>query len=431
MIVSNLNAFQVEKTPCSLTSFAGLPLVLGLAHHLGLPQELDAIPGLKSRRRGYSVSDHLLALAMTLTAGGEALDDIELLRSDAGLREIVEGSFFPAPNTLGEFLRGFDQGSLWRLGEVSSKLVRRLISHRKLSSLTLDIDASLIESEKEEAQTTYKGFPGYDPLLAWIPELNCFLSGIFREGNASPQSHNLSLLKKCLRLLPKGLQLRFRSDSAAYQEKVVQECVDHGIAFAICADLDVSVVAAIARIPEKAWKIVHRGEDTFALAETVHAPFNNKHLPSFRLIVTRRITWQLELFKSPIKDHAILCSLPDAFSTEGSLDFYTARGTAEKWLGELKNGFGLAKLPCKEFLANAAYFQTSLLAYNLSSAFKLLCLPESWKNFTIKTLRYRLLGQAALVVRHARRLLLKLSESYPYFPVFEQARRSLFAPAPT
>ena len=303
MIVSNLNALQVEKTPLSLTSFAGLPLVLGLAHHLDLPQELDAIPGLKERRRGYSVSDHLLGLAMTLTAGGEALDDIELLRSDAGIREIVEGSLFPAPNTLGEFLRGFDQSSLWRLGEVSSKLVRRLISHKKLSSLTLDMDATLIESEKEEAHTTYKGFTGYDPLLAWIPELNCFLSGIFREGNASPQSHNASLLKKCLRLLPQGLKLRFRADSAAYQQKVVQECVDHGIEFAIGADLDVSVVAAIARIPEKTWKIIHRGEDIFALAETVHAPFNNKHLPSFRLIVTRRFTGQLELFKSPIEDH--------------------------------------------------------------------------------------------------------------------------------
>ena len=69
MIVSNLNALQVEKTPLSLTSFAGLPLVLGLAHHLHLPQELDAIPGLKASRRGYSISDHLPALALTLTVG--------------------------------------------------------------------------------------------------------------------------------------------------------------------------------------------------------------------------------------------------------------------------------------------------------------------------------------------------------------------------
>jgi hypothetical protein len=431
MILQNLNALQVEKTPLHLTSFAGLPLLLGLAHHLNLPSELDAIPGLKMRQRGYSVSDHLLSLGMTLTAGGEALDDVVLLRQDAGLKELFEDSLFPASNTLGEFLRSFDQSSLYRLGQVSSKLVRRLISQRKFSTLTLDIDSTLIESEKEEAHTTYKGFTGYDPLLAWIPELNCFLSGIFREGNSSPQSHNASLLKKCLRLLPQGLRLRFRADSAGYQEKVVQLCVDRDIRFAIGADLDVSVVAVIARIPEAAWKIIHRGEDTFALAETVHAPFNDKHLPSFRLIVVRRITWQLELFKSPIKDHAILSDLPQDCSTEDVLDFYNHRGTAEKWLGELKNGFGLAKLPCKEFLANAAYFQTALLSYNLTQAFKILCLPESWRNFTIKTLRYRLIGQAALVVRHARRFLLKLSESYPYFSIFEQARRSLFAPAPT
>lgn len=48
MIVQILNALQVEKTSNSLTSFAGLPLILGLAERLKLPQELNAIKGVKS-----------------------------------------------------------------------------------------------------------------------------------------------------------------------------------------------------------------------------------------------------------------------------------------------------------------------------------------------------------------------------------------------
>ena len=38
--------------------------------------------------------------------------------------------------------------------------------------MTLDIDSSLVEADKKEAQKTYKGFDGYNPLLAWLDEPN-------------------------------------------------------------------------------------------------------------------------------------------------------------------------------------------------------------------------------------------------------------------
>lgn len=234
MIVQNLNGFQVEKTTNSLTSFAGIPLLLGLAERLKLPEKLNRIPGLKTRRRGYSVADHVLSLAITLIAGGRDLDDVEHLKQDAGLNALLEDSMFPCSNTLGEFLRRFDQTSIWKLGKINAGLIRTLISQRKLSGLTLDLDATLIESYKQEAHKTYKGIFGYDPLLVWIPKLNVFLTGLLRDGNVPPQSHNASLLRKALRLLSKGLPLRFRSDSAGYQPKVVRLCQNNGVQPGFC-----------------------------------------------------------------------------------------------------------------------------------------------------------------------------------------------------
>lgn len=432
MIVQNLNALQVAKTSNSLTSFAGLPIILGLAERLNLPKKLNSISGLKERRRGYTVSDHVLSLAVTLIAGGRDLDDVERLKHDAGLSALFEDSLFPCANTLGEFLRQFDQSSLWHLGEINAGLVRILIAQRKLSTLTLDMDSTIIESYKQEAHKTFKGVFGYDPLLMWIPQLNVFLTGLLRDGNVPPQSHNASILRKSLRLLPKGLHLRLRSDSAGYQTKVVQLCHKHNVEFAIRARLDPSVESAIARLKKKDWKLITRGTELYLIAETVHAPFADEKLPAYRLIVTRKIKHQLELFESPIQDWAILSNLPEEeFSTEGVFDFYNKRGADEKAIGELKNGFGVSKVPCKEFLASTAHFQIALLAYTLTQAFKIFCLPPSWFPLTIQTLRYRLLGQAAMIVRHARRFLLKLSDSYLDFSVFEQARRSLFAPVPS
>lgn len=434
MIVQNLNALQVEKTSNSLTSFAGLPLILGLAERLKLPKKLNGISGLKMRQKGYSIADHVLSLAITLIAGGRDLEDVERLKHDAGLTALLEDSLFPCANTLGEFLRRFDQSSLWHLGKINAGLIRTLIARRKLSGLTLDLDATIIESYKMEARKTFKGCFGYDPLLMWIPELNVFLTGLLRDGNVPPQSHNASLLRKALRFLPKGLKLRFRSDSAGYQsaESADQLCHKHNIEFAIRADMDISVQKSITSIKKKDWKLITRGTEVYLIAETVHAPFRDENLPAYRLIVTRKIKSQLELFESPLKDQAILSSLPEEeFSTEEVFNFYNKRGADEKAIGELKNGFGVSKVPCKELLASSAHFQIALLSYTLTQAFKIFCLPESWFHLTIQTLRYRLIGQAALIVCHARRFFLKLSDSYFDFSVFQEARRSLFAPIPS
>jgi hypothetical protein len=430
MIAQNLHRLKVEKSDQCLTSYAGLPLLSELAHQTGLVEQLDAIPGLWQRQGSYRTSDYIMSLAMTLIAGGEGLDDTRLLRCDPGLNQLTFPTM-PAANTFGEFLRRFGHRSLHHLSRVVSGLgVSNIVGN---GPLTLDIDSSLIESNKEEAAKTYKGFDGYNPLLAWLAEPNVFLGGVFRAGNASPQSHLKSLLKYCRAQLPKNIPLNLRSDSAGYRLDLIDYCQRNGVRFTITADLDSAVRETIEAIPEKHWRLVVRGEDTFLLAETIHVPGgagdNAYKLPAYRLIVTKRLTGQLELFKDPIKHHAILSDFDESWPTERLLDHHNARGTAEKALAELKNGFGLDKLPCKDLFANAAFFQTVMLAYNLVQTFKRHALPEGWRTFCIKNLRFRLLCQAAIVVTHARRLVMKLSAAFPFFEVFEQARWAVMNPA--
>lgn len=431
MIARQSHRLKVEKSKRVVTSFAGLPLLTELAHQTGLIRDLDRLPGLWEREGRFRTSDYVMGLATTLIAGGEGLDDTRLLREDPGVRQLMLPSL-PAPNTLGEFLRRFDHRSLRRLGAANAKQVRRLLSRGAYKRLTLDLDSTLIESHKKEATKTYKGFRGYNPLLAWLAEPNAFLAGLFRQGKASPQSHLLSLLKHCRRLLPKGTKLRLRADSAAYRLDVMGYCAKEGIDFTIGADLDAAVVEAVEEIDWRKAQLLVRGNDTFLLAETVHAPGgaeSKQPLPAFRLIVTKKLSGQLELFKNPIKYRAIITNFPEAWNAEQVLDHHNDRGAAEKAIGELKNGFGLDRLPCGQLQANAAFLQVCLVAYNLVQTFKHVALPKGWRRFGIKNLRFRLLCQAALVVRHARRLSLKLSHTFPFFDVFERARWAVLSPA--
>lgn len=430
MILQNGHRLKVEKSKeVILTSFAGLPLLTELAHHTGLVAALDRLPGLWKRRGTYTSSDYIMGLALTLATGGEGLDDTRVLAGDKGLAQMALPGV-PAANSFGEFLRRFTQRSVQRFGDIVSRQASR--SLKPGETITLDIDSSVVESDKKDAKRTYQGVDGYNPLLAWVDELDMFLGGVFREGNASPQSHIASLLRYCHRRIPGGVKVRVRSDSAGYQIKVMRACRRYGYEFAIRADLDSSVRATIERIPEHAWQLVVRDNDSFLLAETVHAPGDvgrrdQASLPAYRLVVIRR-TGQLDLFREPIEYYPIITDLPANMNAEEVVKFYNGRGRMEKAIGELKNGFALHWLPCGEFMANAAYFQTALLAYNLARTFKRVALPESWQKLSIKNLRFRLLCHAGVVVHHARQLFLRLSDAFPFYEVFEHARWAVLSP---
>ncbi len=426
MIRQKPAGFKVKKSDSALTSFAGLPIISDLAHSCGLIKQLNAINGLWKRRGDYSTADHVMSLALTIIAGGERLDDTRLLKNDAAVSELHIASV-PASNTAGVFLKRFSHRTTAALAHAA--LVPAAFALRRLKTATIDIDSSLIESDKENAAFTYKKFSGYNPMLAWCPEAEIFIACLFRNGNASPQSHILETFQYCRDKFNEGTRLR--SDSAGYQLKIMDYCAAQGIDFTITADLDTSVRDAIAAIPKKDWRLMIKDGETILFTETVHAPgVTNlrKKLPAFRLIVTRKLSCQLELFRNIFVDHAIISNFPEGYSTEDILTHHNARGNAEKAIEELKNGFALAKLPCGELAANAAYAQICVLAYNLVSLFKRAALPTDWAAYRIKNLRFRLLCAAALVVKHARNTIIKLHKNFTFFDVFERARWAVLSP---
>ena len=188
---------------------------------------------------------------------------------------------------------------------------------------------------------------------------------------------------------------------------------------------------AIASIPQDGWRPMIKDGKTILFAETVYTPgvtsFRVK-LPAFRLIVTRQSSCQPELFKYLFVDRAIISNFPQDRSAEDILTHHNARGNAEKAIEEIKNGFALAKLPCAELSANAAYAQICVLAYNLVSLFKKAALPADWVSYRIKNLRFRLLCGAALVVKHARNTIIKLHKDFTFLDVFERARWAVLSP---
>ena len=422
MLTRNLDEYKVSTTKQAITSFAGLPLLLGMARSLGLEEELNTLP-IKKRERGYKPAESTLALMALLQSGGKALDDVSLLRGDEGLHELL--GEIPAANTLGEYLRRYCATTVCRLGRIQLGTAVKVIKGCKMKSVTLDVDAFFLESQKSDVEMNYEGLWGYNPVAVTCAELKMPMAGLFRPGAASPMANLAGLLRRVMKALP-GMVLRLRSDSAGYQAGVVRICKESGSAFTITVRKDEAVMETIRAIPEKAWEKYDGGaweNRNTEIAETVHAFSEATDLPAYRLIVLRWLKEQPELLdKDPYEYHGVLTSY-DNWTAGLVLQFHrTRQDGSENVNKELSGGFGLSKLPCREMMANAAYFQVALLASTVFVAMKHLALPESWRTLTIKTVRFKLIRLAGVVARRSRYLWLKIPQAYPFRQVFEDAR---------
>ena len=79
--------YEAEKNESSLTSFAGSPLYLEWMIATGLSANIDQ--NLKIKVRGWSDLQIISSLILLNLAGGDCVEDIERLESDAGLRTLM------------------------------------------------------------------------------------------------------------------------------------------------------------------------------------------------------------------------------------------------------------------------------------------------------------------------------------------------------
>ena len=90
--------------------------------------------------------------------------------------------------------------------------------------------------------------------------------------------------------------------------------------------------------------------------------------------------------------------------------FYNGRGTAEQWIREGKYALRWTRLSCHSFRHNAVRLQLHALAYNLANFLRSLALPQEVEQWSLTTLREKLVKIGARIVRHGRYLVFQLAE---------------------
>jgi hypothetical protein len=90
--------------------------------------------------------------------------------------------------------------------------------------------------------------------------------------------------------------------------------------------------------------------------------------------------------------------------------FYNQRGTCEQWIKEGKGAIRWTRLSCRSFAANAVRLQLHALAYNLGNLLRTLATPESIKDWSLTSLKEKLIKIGAKVVSHGRYVAFQMAE---------------------
>lgn len=369
---------KVQQSTQLINPFGGVQFVLKHIKEQGIDTFIDEQLGSRGAKKEYRISDGLLAVHYSHLCGGSCIEDINTLNEHIGFHP---GLSLPSADTSLRIMEELKtENTLVKNGDVTHSFNH----HKKLNDLLqklalktntivadanniLDYDNVILENEKADASKTYKMTTGYQPGVASIGRQVVFIEG--RGGN-TPAGYKMDeTLTACFHSLKNNnIHIEhFRSDSAAYQQSVVEVVEKNCTDFYIRIDDSQNLRDAIKDIPETEWESIIINNKKVEVAETPFQPFGEKK--TYRAIVKRskRKNGQYDVFtQTPYNYYAIMTGneKPEA-TPEWVTRFYNGRGDSERNFDILNNDFNCNRLPFSYLDANMVYMFVAAISFTL------------------------------------------------------------------
>ena len=408
-----------------VTARAGLSLVVETMRALGVDELAGSELPQPKRQRGFAPEQKLEAIVTLIAAGGDRVEDVEVLAQDKGLEKLL-GVPFPSPDALLDFIGQFHDPKCWEnrppekkawvapeseglraLEAVNRELVARG-ADRSVTQATIDHDGTIIEAHKRDATVAYEGTRGFQPLVAVWAEQQLVVSDEFRDGNVAGGEDPLSSVGRAFTNLPPWVvERRFRADSAAYYTPLLKYLVKEKIGFAISADMTKELRACCTAVASERWAMLDtREREQVDLAEVEFTPGDwPRDAKPLRYIALRFTPQQEELFQSRgVTYHGVVTNRYELHAAQLVRWHREKAGTIEHVHRVLKDELGAGVLPSARFGANAAWFRINALTFNVLTVLKRRALPERFRDARPKRLRYELFTLAGELAVHQSQL---------------------------
>ena len=421
---------QITFDDRRLVANAGLLLPVTLAQHLGLRELVDHHLDLGNAPGRANPGDKMLTLVASALAGGDCIDDADVLRTGGTAQTL--GCVVKAPSTLGTFLRSFRWGHVRQLDRVSRELLARAWSAGAGpgdAPFTIDLDSTICETyglAKEGARDHgYTGKRGYHPLLAVAAGTGDVLMARLREGRANTARGAAHFLRETVgrvryagapgdnsRCGPTAASTPTPSSPPAAGWMSASPSPSARVL--ACAVSSRPYPSRTGRPSPTGW----RAPPMWPKPATL--PSRASRTPAPVRLIVRRVKptpgSQLALFATYSYHGFITDREGETLELEAD---HRRHAEIENAIRDLKYGVGLNHLPSGRFPANGAWLAVQVIAHNLARWTAHIGLGE--QIVTTKTLRRRFFSMAGRLTRSARRLTLHLPQRWPWEAQFSGA----------
>jgi hypothetical protein len=407
----------------NLTSNAGLFLLLENVKANGI---LDLInTGLVFDRPSTNKikMNHIKTMLCGHYIGIDRLERIQLLQGDP-LVEAFEISV-KEPETVSRFLGNFNHKTTQMMREINFRVFKKLLRKKKLKSITIDIDSSVVNVEGHQ-EGTAKGYnpkkPGnlcYNIQFAFCDELKAYITGFVRSGNTYTANGAAEMIKEIVaHIKTDDLEILFRMDSGYFDDEIITTIESAGCQYLIKGK-EYPTLASQVTAPTISFTKGDENRETTELVTKLNTWDKDRRFVVSRVLKPEKDRSQLSFLEGSDFKYFYFVTNTE-LSSEKVVIAYEKRGNAENYIKEAKYDMAVGRLLLKSFWANEAIFQLMMLSYNLFLLFKFDFLGISEFRQQIKTFRLKYVFLAGKIIRTARYVVMKLPAKYPFRDVYEK-----------
>jgi hypothetical protein len=423
---------KLEFRGSRITSDAGLLAYRDLDHALGLT---DLAGGVLSECRRGRNTRHLLTGLLRQSvfgrlAGDEDVNDAERLRRDPAMRWVVGDRAVRAAATasqMGRFETGWLTGeaNLTALADLSGVWIDRVLARKPQTTIVLDLDSSVSEihgRQEGSADNGHFGCTCYHPLFVFN-QFGDLERCALRPGNVHSADGWRQVLEPVVaRDRHKMKRRSFRGDAAFANPDLYEFLEAEGFQYTIRLPANAVLQASIG------WLLKRPVGRPPHEVRRYHASFSYR---AGSWTKARRVVAKVEWHPGELYPRVGFIVTNMSRPAERVVAFYNQRGTAEQHIKEGKNAVTWTRLSCRRFAANAVWLQLHALAYNLGNVLRTLALPDEVKQWSMTTLRQRLVKIGARIVRHGRSITFQLAEVVVSRSLVQQILAALAALRPS
>ena len=426
---------QLEFHGAAVSSDAGLLAYRDLDDALGLTDIAGSM--LSDTRTGMNIRHSLTSLLRQSIygrlAGYDDLNDADRLAVDPVMRQVVDGRAKEKQAASTSEMGRFETEVLTRtehldaLIALSGRWIDEVRRKRPLDHVILDMDSSVSPTHGTQQGSAYNGYfecTCYHPLFCFNHNGD-LERALLRPGNVASASDWRSVLEPVVARYRK-LRIRkfFRGDAGFANPELYEFLEAERYFYAIR-------LPANDILQEEISHLLTRPVGRPSIRPVVHYHSFDYRAATWRH--PRRVVAKIEWHRGELFPRIGFIVTNLGGWAKKVTRFYNGRGTAEQWIKEGKLALNWTRLSCHDFTDNQVRLQLFALAYNLGNFLRRLALPNEVKQWTLTTLRDKLIKIGAKVVRHARRVVFQLAEvaiSRDLFAAILVRIASLRPPAP-